>query len=170
MGLPRILKNMNLYNEGFGYGGEAKSVTLPTLTRKMEEYRGGGMGAPLMLDMGMEAMELTATLGGPVRDALRQWATNTVDGVYWRFSGSYQQDDSSAVDTVEIIVRGRYSEIEMGDQEVGEPGEFGITMAVAYYKLVWNGRTEIEIDPINMVEIVGGVDRTAELRASAGMF
>ncbi|ATI81454.1 phage major tail tube protein [Sphingobium yanoikuyae] len=170
MGLPRILKNMNFYNEGFAYGGEAKTVTLPTLTRKLEEYRGGGMGGPVQIDMGMEAMELSATFGGPVRDVLRQWGTPTVDGVYLRFAGSYQQDDSAGVDTIEVIVRGRYSEIEMGDQEVGEAGEFSITMAVAYYKLIWNGRTEIEIDPMNMVEIVGGVDLSAQLRASVGMF
>lgn len=170
MGLPRILKNMNLYNEGFAYGGEVKTVTLPKLARKMEGYRGGGMSGEVQIDMGMEAMELSATFGGPVRDVLRQWGTSTVDGIYLRFAGSYQQDDSGAVDTIEAIVRGRYSEIDPGDQEVGEPGEFSLTMAVAYYKLVWNGRTEIEIDPINMIEIVGGVDRTAQLRSAAGMF
>lgn len=170
MGLPRILKNMNLYNEGFAYGGEVKTVTLPKLARKMEGYRGGGMSGEVQIDMGMEAMELSASFGGPVRDVLRQWGTPTVDGVYLRFAGSYQQDDSSAVDTIEVIVRGRYSEIDPGDQEVGEPGEFGLTMAVAYYKLVWNGRTEIEIDPINMVEIVNGVDRLAEQRAALGIF
>lgn len=170
MGLPRILKNMNFYNEGFAYGGEAKTVTLPTLTRKLEEYRGGGMSAPVQIDMGMEAMELSATFGGPVRDILRQWGTNRVDGVYLRFSGSYQQDDTGDVFTVEVIVRGRFSEIEMGDQEVGEAGEFRATMAVAYYKLVWDGRTEIEIDPLNMVETVGGVDLSVNLRASLGLF
>lgn len=170
MGLPRTLKNMNTFNEGNGYGGECKTVKLPPLKRKLEEYRGGGMNAPLQMDMGMEAMELGLTFGGPVRDVLRQWGVSTVDGVYIRFVGAYQQDDSSAVDTVEVIVRGRYSEIDPGDQEVGEPGEFAATMALAYYKLVWNGRTEIEIDPINMIEIVGGVDRTAELRAAIGMF
>lgn len=170
MGLPRILKNMNFYNEGFAYGGEAKTVTLPTLTRKMEEYRGGGMGGPVQIDMGMEAMELSATFGGPVRNVLRQWGAPTVDGVYLRFAGSYQQDDTSAIDTVEVIVRGRYSEIEMGDQEVGEAGEFGATMAVAYYKLVWNGAMLIEQDPMNLIDIVDGIDRSAALRASIGMF
>ncbi|WP_062731900.1 phage major tail tube protein [Sphingobium abikonense] len=170
MGLPRTLKNMNLFNEGLAYGGEAKTVSLPTLTRKMEEYRGGGMNAPVMMDMGMEAMEMSFTGGGPLRDVLRQWGVPTIDGVYLRFAGGYQQDDSGAVDAIEVIVRGRYSEIEMGDQEVGEPGEFTATMALAYYKLVWNGRTEIEIDPINMIEIVGGVDRTAELRAAIGSY
>ncbi|MFC4593753.1 phage major tail tube protein [Sphingobium tyrosinilyticum] len=170
MGLPRTLKNMILFNEGQAYLGEVNSVSLPTLTRKMEEWRGGGMGGTISLDMGMEAMEVSFTAGGPLRDVLRQWGTPTVDGVYLRFSGAYQKDDSAAVDNVEVIVRGRHSEIEMGDQEVGEPGEFTATVALAYYKLVWNGRTEIEIDPVNLIEIVGGIDRSAEVRAALGIF
>ena len=60
MGLPRTLKDMMLFNEGLAYLGEAGSVTLPTLTRKMEEWRGAGMNAPVKMDMGMEAMELEA--------------------------------------------------------------------------------------------------------------
>jgi P2 family phage contractile tail tube protein len=161
---------MMLFNEGLAYIGEVKTVSLPTLTRKMEEYRGAGMSGPIMMDMGQEALELSFTCGGPMRDVLRQYGATRVNGVYLRFAGSYQRDDSSAVDNIELIVRGRHSEIEMGDQEVGEVGEFSVTSALAYYKLVWNGRTEIEIDPLNMVEIVGGVDRLAEQRAALGIF
>jgi P2 family phage contractile tail tube protein len=170
MGLPRTLKDMMMFNEGLAYQGDAKTVGLPNLTRKMEEYRGAGMSGTVSMDMGMEAMEASVTTGGPMRDILRQWGEPTVDGVYMRFVGNYQKDDTSAVDTVEVVLRGRFSEIEMGDQEVGEASEFTATMAVAYYKLVWNGRTEIEIDPLNMVEIVGGVDRLAERRSALGMF
>lgn len=170
MGLPRTLKDMLLFNEGLNYLGDAKTVTLPTLTRKMEEWRGAGMSAPVGMDMGMEAMEMSFTCGGPMRDVLRQWGTPTVDGVYLRFAGNYQTDSTAAVDHVEIIVRGRHSEIEMGDQETGEPTDFSVTFAVAYYKLIWNGRTEIEIDPIRMVEIVNGVDRLAERRSAMGIF
>ena len=170
MGLPRTLKDMMMFNEGLAYQGDAKTVGLPNLTRKMEEYRGAGMSGTVSMDMGMEAMEATVTTGGPMRDILRQWGEPTVDGVYMRFVGNYQKDDTSEIDTVEVVLRGRFSEIEMGDQEVGEASEFTATMAVAYYKLVWNGRTEIEIDPLNMVEIVGGVDRLAERRSALGMF
>ena len=53
MSLPRKLKNMNLFNEGQSYLGEIKTVVLPKLTRKMEDYRGGGMNAPIKVDMGM---------------------------------------------------------------------------------------------------------------------
>lgn len=170
MGLLRTLKDMMLFNEGLSYLGDCKTVTLPTLTRKTEEFRGAGMSAPLMMDMGMEAMELSFSCSAPMRDVLRQWGTPTVDGVYLRFVGNYQQDDTAAVDTVEVIARGRHTELEMGDQETGEASEFNATFAVAYYKLVWNGRTEIEIDPINMIEIVGGIDRLAERRAALGIF
>lgn len=169
MGLPRTLKDMMLFNEGLAYLGEIKTVSLPTLTRKMEEWRGGGMSGAVSMDMGMEAMEMSFTCGAPMRDVLRQWGAPTVDGVYLRFAGNYQTDSTAAVDHVEVIVRGRHSEIEMGDQETGEATEFSVTMALAYYEIIWNGRTEIRIDPINMIEIVNGVDRLAERRALMGL-
>ncbi|HUD90234.1 phage major tail tube protein [Sphingobium sp.] len=170
MGMPRTLKDMMMFNEGLAYQGDAKTVTLPTLTRKTEGYRGAGMSGEVQMDMGMEAMELGLTCGGPMRQILRQWGTPTIDGVYIRFAGNYQQDDTADIDHVEVIVRGRFTEIEMGDQEVGEASEFTTTMAVAYYKLVWNGRVEIEIDPLNMIEVVDGIDRLAERRALLGIF
>lgn len=170
MGMPRTLKDMMMFNEGLDYRGDAKTVTLPTLTRKMEGYRGAGMSGELQMDMGQEAMEAKIVCGGPMRQVLRQWGTPTVDGVYIRFVGNYQADDTADIDNIEVIMRGRFSEIEMGDQEVGEPTEFTATMAVAYYKLVWNGRTEIEEDPLNMISIVDGVDVLAERRSLLGIF
>jgi P2 family phage contractile tail tube protein len=170
MGFPRVLKDQMLFNEGNDYQGDAKTVGLPNLTRKMEEYRGAGMSGTVSLDMGQEAMEASMTFAGPMRDIIRQWGTPTIDGVYMRFAGNYQRDDTAEIDTVEVILRGRFSEIEFGDQETGEVGDFKATMAVAYYKLVWNGRTEIEIDPINMIEVVNGIDLLAARRSALGMF
>ena len=43
MALPRKLKYLNLFNDGLSYMGVVQSVTLPKLTRKLENYRGGGM-------------------------------------------------------------------------------------------------------------------------------
>lgn len=170
MAFPRILKSMNVFNEGESFIGEAKTVTLPTLTRKMEDYRGAGMSAPVKVDMGMEALELKTVFGGMVRAYLAQWGIAQVAGVYLRFSGGIVNDETGDVDAIEVVVRGRHSEIEMGDQEVGEMADFTVTSALAYYKLTWNGVTLIEIDPLNMVEIVDGVDRLAEQRAAIGIF
>lgn len=40
MAMPRKLKLMNVFLNGYSYQGVAKSVTLPKLTRKLENYRG----------------------------------------------------------------------------------------------------------------------------------
>ncbi len=165
MSLPRKLKSMNLFNEGLSYLGEVATVTLPKLTRKMEEWRGAGMDGTLEIDMGAEAMKMEWTMGGPLRDVLRQYGITSVAGIFLRFAGAYQRDDTGGVDAIEVTVRGRHSEIDMGDAKQGEGGEFKVATSVAYYRLDWNGVTEIEIDVLNGVFIVGGVDRSSELLA-----
>lgn len=170
MALPRVIKNMNVFNEGESFIGEAKTVTLPTLTRKMEDYRGAGMSGTVKIDMGMEALEMKIVFGGLVRAFLAQFGITQAAGAYLRFAGAIQRDDTGEVDSIEIVVRGRHSEMEMGDAEVGELADFTVTTALAYYKLTWNGSTLIEIDPLNMIEIVDGVDRLAEQRSAIGLF
>ena len=60
--IPRVLKNFSLFIDGRGMAGLIQTMTLPTLTTKMEEFRGGGMDAPIELDMGMEKLEGTFEL------------------------------------------------------------------------------------------------------------
>lgn len=57
MALPSKLKNLNLFNDGLSYIGLVTEFKLPTLTRKMEEYRAGGMVGPVDVDLGQEKIE-----------------------------------------------------------------------------------------------------------------
>lgn len=168
MALPRKLKNLNLFGDGESYLGQVVEVKLPTLTRTMEEYRGGGMSGPVKIDNGQGAIELESKFGGLMRPVLRQYAAARHDAVQLRFAGSYQRDDTGLVDAVEIVVRGRHEEIDAGTAKAGEDTEFSVKTACSYYKLSINGVTEIEIDLVNMLEIVGGVDRMAQHRAAIG--
>lgn len=59
--LPKILKNFNVYVDGRGYAGRVEEVTLPKLTIKTEEYQGGGMTAPVEIDLGLEKLEMDLT-------------------------------------------------------------------------------------------------------------
>lgn len=170
MGLPRKLKDLMLFNSGLAYVGQVASFTLPKLTRKLDDWRGGGMDGVIKIDLGSEAMEAEWSLGGPMRDVLSQYAVVGATGVGLRFACAYQQDDTGEVDSVEVEIRGRHEEIDMGEQKLGEGGEFKVKTAIAYYKLVWNGLTVIEIDVQNGILIVDGVDRRAELRAAIGIY
>lgn len=169
MAFPSKLKDLMIFNSGRAYIGQAVSATLPKLTRKLEEMRAAGMDSPIKVDMGGEAMEFEFSCAGPMRDVLRQYGVMKANAVMLRFVGAYQDDSTGVITPIEITVRGRHEEIDMGDAKLGEDTEFKSKMSLAYYRLDWNGTTEIEVDPMNMVLTVGGVDRLADRREALGI-
>ena len=170
MGMPKKLKNLNLFNDGNSYLGVVKSCTLPTLGRKMEDYRGGGMNGPVKVDHGIsdDGIVFEWTLGGWDKLAIGQWGIENANGVQLRFAGAIQRDDTGEVTAVEMVVRGRHEEIDFGDSEAGEDTEHKYKSVCNYFKLLVDGTTVIEIDIINFVEIVNGVDRLAAQRGAIG--
>ncbi|MGL6093944.1 MAG: phage major tail tube protein [Pseudomonas paracarnis] len=170
MAMPRKLKNLNLFNDGNSYLGVAKSVTLPALARKMESYRGGGMNGPVKADLGFsdDGIQFEWKTGGIDLISLRQFGAVNASGVALRFSGPYQQDDTGEVSNVEVVVRGRHETIEMGDAQPGEDTEHSMTTTCTYYKLTVDGEEIIEIDLLNFVEKVNGVDMLEKHRAAMG--
>lgn len=168
MAMPRKLKNLNLFNDGNSYLGQIAEVTLPKLTRKMEDWRGGGMNAPIKVDQGMEGIELEAVCGGLMREVFGQFGIARHDGVMLRFAGAYQRDDTGAVDAVEIVVRGRHEEIEAGKAKAGDDTEFKFKTVCSYFQLSVNGVPLVVIDIPNFVEFIDGVDRLREQRQAIG--
>ena len=169
MGMPRKLKNLNLFNNGVTYIGQVGEVTPPKLARKLESWRGGGMDGGIKADLGQEDLEMEVSCGGFMRDAFGQYAIAQHNGVMLRYAGGYQRDDTGEVDAVEIVVRGRHEEIDMGKGKPGDDTEFKFKTACSYYKLVVNGETLVEIDLVNMVENVAGTDNLAATRAALGI-
>lgn len=168
MSLPTKLKNLNLFNDGLSYIGQVTEVKLPTLTRKMEEYRAGGMAGSIDIDLGQEKIELEWKCGGLMKQVLRQYGMVSHSGVPLRMAAAYQREDTGEVDAVEIVVRGRHSEIDSGTGKPGDDTEFSVKTSVSYYKLSINGRVEIEIDMVGMVFIVDGKDLLADQRRAIG--
>ncbi len=169
MALPKKLKFMNLFHDGSNFAGQIEEVVLPVLTRTMEDYRGGGMNAPIKTDQGMEALTMEWTCGGLMEGPIRQFGITQHDGVLLIFAGSYDAEDGSGVVPVEVEVRGRHSAIDSGTAKQGEGGTMKVTSEISYYCLRINGDDVIEIDILNMVETVGGVDRLKEHRTALGL-
>lgn len=171
MALPRKLKLMNLFVDGTDFLGVVQSVTLPKLTRKLEKYRGGGMNGAASIDFGLddEALAAEFSTGGFPDDVIwRLYGAATASAVPLRFSGSYQRDDTGATVPVEVVLRGRQKEIDTGEAKQGEDTTSKIVMDCTYYKLTINGKEMIEIDTVNLIEKVNGVDRLAEHRRNIG--
>ncbi|MCF7694663.1 phage major tail tube protein [Mycetohabitans sp. B2] len=169
MSMPRKLKGFNLFHNGTNFAGQVAEVTLPKLTRKMEDYQGGGMSGPIKIDFGQEPIQIEWTCGGLMRDVLAQYGIMQHDGVLLRFAGGYQAEDTPSVDAIEIVIRGRHSEIDPGTAKAKEDTAFKVTTVASYYKLSINGEDIIEIDLINMMENINGNNLLAPLRMAVGL-
>lgn len=169
MGLPSKLVNFNLFGDGNSFAGQGLEVQLPKLSRKMEEWTGGGMIGAVETDHGLEVITVEHTYGGIMRSILGQFGLQRHDGAMLRFAGAYRADDSDQVDAVEVIVRGRHKEIDPGNAKKGDATAFKVTTTCSYYKLVINGATVIEIDVIAGIETYEGVDRNADVRKAIGL-
>ncbi|MBX9612435.1 MAG: phage major tail tube protein [Burkholderiales bacterium] len=169
MSLPRKLKNFALFVNGESYVGQVPEVTLPKLTRKTEDYRAGGMNGPISADLGMDKMEMKWTASGYIRSLLSQWATQTVGGVLLRFAGALQADDNAEITSMEVIVRGKHTELDFGKAEAGGKTEIQVSTAISYYKISLNGLPVIEIDFVNMIEIIDGTDLMVDVRTAIGL-
>lgn len=169
MAMPRKLKNFNVFADGVSHVGECEEITLPKLTRKLEEYRAGGMNGPIDVDFGNEKLELETTYGSIMREILKQYGVTRASAAMVRFAGAYQRDDTGDMDAVEVVVRGRHTELDFGTGKVGDSSQFKVKSSLAYYKLTINGEVWVEIDHENFIEVVFGVDRLAEQRRAMGL-
>lgn len=163
MGIPSKLKNLNAYVDGGSYIGIVGEYEEPKLALALEDWRGAGAIGPVQIDMGLEKLEATLTMGGHTAELVRKFGTPAVDGTRIRLVGAYQADDGSSPDAVNIFLGGRFSEIDMGKGKAGDNTEHKYKAALAYYRREVNGRVEVEIDMIAGVFIVDGVDRYAEI-------
>ncbi|MDH5633063.1 MAG: phage major tail tube protein [Gammaproteobacteria bacterium] len=170
MALPKKVKNFNFFVDGEGYAGRVAELTLPKLARKVEEFRAGGMSGPVDVDMGQEKLEAEATFAEHAETVLKQYGAPGVDAIGMRFLGYAESDTAGAShNAIEIVMRGRVKELDFGSNKPGDDTAFKASFSLSYFKYTLNGADLVEIDVINMIEKVNGVDRLQEQRDALGV-
>jgi P2 family phage contractile tail tube protein len=165
--IPRILKNFTLFADGRGLAGTIDTLTLPTLTTKMEEVRAGGMDAPIEHDMGMEKLEASFSLLEFNESIIALWGLASADKQLTA-RGAMRRDGEDAVPIV-VNMTGVVKQLEPGDWKAGDATKPKFTMALRYYKLTIAGTELIEIDKTNMIRKISGVDQLATIRQAIGV-
>ncbi|ENE2335260.1 phage major tail tube protein, partial [Salmonella enterica] len=80
-----------------------------------------------------------------------------------------QRDDTGEIVAVEVVMRGRHKEIDGGENKQGENTSTKLSTVCTYYRLTIDGSDVIEIDTVNMIEKVNGVDRLEQHRRAIGL-
>ncbi|WP_395490319.1 phage major tail tube protein [Cedecea davisae] len=171
MAMPRTLKMMNVFINGFSYLGVISAVTLPKLTRKLEMYRGAGMNGAAPMDFGLDddALSMELTFGGFPDEAIWSLYGAVGAGEPLRYAGSYQRDDTGETVPVEVVTRFKIKEMDTGENKQGEKTEGKLPVICTYFKLTINGKEVVEIDVLNAIEKVNGVDRLEQHRRNIGL-
>ncbi len=160
--LPNILKNFNLFVNSVGYAGIVDEITPPKLTLKTEEHRAGGMDSPVEIDMGMEKLEMEFTLSNPVVEVIKQWGGN--NSVPFTLRGALEGENGMT--PIVINAQGMLREIDFGTWKAGEKVQKKVVVALRYFKYTQGEEVLVEIDAENMIRIIDGVDRLAEMRSA----
>jgi P2 family phage contractile tail tube protein len=160
-----ILKNFNFFADGGSYLGEAMEFTPPTLNVQAEDFRAAGMDVPVDVDMGMEKLEAEVKFSSYTPDLAAMVAS--AQDFQFTARGAFQSDDGT-VTAVVLKMRGHARGRDPGSWKPGEFGEASFAMTLRYYQEAHDGRVITEIDVMNFIRLVDGVDQLAEIRAAIG--
>lgn len=163
-----VLKNINLFVDGRGYAGQVASVTPPNLTLQTEEFRAGGMDAPIDVTMGMEKMEASFVLRKYDADVLALFGVAEGSIVPLTFRGALESYDGTVTPVI-MNMRGKITGMDPGTWTPGELADLTITVSLNYFKQQHGSRTVHEIDVENMVRTINGTDVLARIRSALAM-
>lgn len=164
-----ILHNLNLFVDGRGYAGKVEEFKPPKIAVKTEEFHAGGMAAPVDVPMGtFEKLEAEGTLLAFDADVLL--TLNVIPGVQvaCTLRGTIAGEDGVQKPVV-VTLRGKLIEADQDAWKPGAKAALKLKWSLHYYKLELNSRVIYEIDPINYVAVIGGVDQLATARQHLGI-
>lgn len=168
MAAEDILKYLNLIVDGRGYAGKIEEYSPPDLTISTEEFRGGGMDVPIDIDMGLEKLTCSFVLTSYTADILALWGVKIGAPVQLTARGSLESLDGAATAVVHHM-QGKITSLARGTWGSGNKPSLTVTLSLRYYREVHGTRTINEIDSVNMIRIVNGVDQLAEHRRNIAL-
>ncbi|GHE88236.1 phage major tail tube protein [Aliiroseovarius zhejiangensis] len=163
-----VLKYLNLFVDGRGHAGQIEEYSPPDLTVSTEEHRAGGMDAPIDIDMGLEKLTCSFVLTGYDRATIEMWGLKAGSGVPLTVKGSLESYDGTTT-AVTHTMRGKITQLSRGTWGSGNKPSLTVTATLDYYRETHGGTVTTEIDAINMVRVIGGVDQLAEHRRNLGL-
>lgn len=150
MAIPKKLRLFTLFADGENYIGKVPSVTLPKITRKTEDYQGGGMIGAAAVDLGLDggALDASMVVGGVVEELILKYGGD-IDGLRLRFVGEIYSGGTSSL--LEVEMRGRLTEIDGGESKQGDDTNHTYAIKNTYYKLSVDDKPLLEFDLLNFI-------------------
>ena len=165
--VPEKINDANCYLDGNKMIGVAASVTLPEINMKTSTTSGMGINGEIdSPTIGQfESMEQEVqfnTLYSSAADMLSP--LNTVNLTFRAAQQVYDKTGGYNFKGLRVVEMGRVKKFNPGKIEKSESMEATVTLELTYILIENDGQKLVEIDKLNGVYIVNGVDMLAEVR------
>lgn len=169
--IPDKLVNFMCYDEGNQMLG-ITDVSLPTLSYITDEIQGAGIAGTIDSPVIGHFQSLTITINW--RSLIAENITFLAPRTYlFDFRGSVQIYDQNTGEfptkAIKVVVNCKPKQFTLGDlntaSQMGTNGEFELT----YIKVSIDGQEKVEIDKINFICRIDGIDYLAKVRQDIGL-
>lgn len=163
--------NANVFLDGESQIGRCDEVALPELPWMMAEHKALGMFGKTEFFSGMDKMEATFKWSSFYDSIFRKTSNPTAAVAVQVRSNVETHNADGRAEQLPLVyyLRGKFKKPGMGTFKPSDNAEFPSAMAVDYVKVEYDGDTILEIDVLNNICIVDGVDLLEEYRANLGI-
>ena len=171
--IPNVLKDANVYINGVDFLGKGE-VKLPDVEQVTVEHQAMGISGKVELPLpGMVSkMEGSIKFKSFNEDAMKVVYNSGTAFHISVFASVQAYDPSTGVMDefqVKAVLRAFFKKVSMPDIKQAQDEGAEVSYSANYYKLTVNGEDVVEVDPINYIYQVGGVDLLEKTRANLGM-
>ena len=163
----QITQQFRLSVDGIGYVNTVKDVKIPKISQKVESYRGGGMGGEIEVPVGTEMDSLEFTLSEVAPGVLKRFGFVQGSERPFTLRAGIKTDEGKDV-ALRCEIGGMLKEIS-GTMEGGKFIECKFVVSPRSFKEFVDNELIIHLDHEKGIEWIGGVDKSAQARANAGL-
>ena len=165
--IPEKINDYNVYLDGIQMIGVAASATLPEINQKTSTVSGAGingeMDSPTIGQF--ESMEQEIQFNTLYSSAVGMLSPmSTVKLTFRAAQQVYDKSGGYAFKGLRVVEMGRVKKFKPGKLEKGESMEATVTLELSCIMIEVNGNQILEVDKLNGVYKVNGVDMLASIK------
>lgn len=162
--------NYSVFGKIDGYKkeiGETSSLQLPSFENLSDTIKGAGIIGeidwPTLAQVG--SLNFSATFRNVTDKAIKLYIPKLQEvEVRWVIDKYDSNSNRIGIETHKVFLKGLPKKLDIGKVEVNASQESTVEMSIVYYNHIIDGVSALEIDKLNYVFKVNGVDYAREIR------
>ena len=165
--LPDKVNNFNVYDGKAKLVGISSEITLPSFDPLTDTLNLAGRAGEIESEVvgSFGSMKLEIPFSNLSEDFFAFAASTNPVVIRGSMEVFNTQTQAKEYKPIVVTVKGRTLNINPGVLKKGGKGEPKITKEITYIKITINNETQVELDKLNFIFIMGGVDLLAKIRS-----